>query len=143
MPPKFQTPFSTRFPAPGRESGTVELLQNVQRPDETWLPLWFGHQFNEDDENPVCGTSRVVRAMSTMGEEYSDSCQKAVGLAFGQQNGGGGGSARSGLESSVEASGLAVRVNEGTVNRPLRSASILPDSGILKIFTQSCSRQRG
>ena len=27
MPPKFQTPFSTRFHAPGSKSGTVEVVQ--------------------------------------------------------------------------------------------------------------------
>lgn len=59
------------------------------------------------------------------------------------QNDGGDWSALRGLEGSVEEAGLAVRVNEGTVRSPLESASILPDSGILKIFTQSYSRQRG
>jgi len=86
----------------------IFFLQNVQRPDGTWLPLWFGHQFNEDDENPLYGTSRVVRALGTIGEESSDCCQKAVRWLLENQNDDGGWSARRGLESSVEETGLAL-----------------------------------
>ena len=86
----------------------IRFLQNVQRPDGTWLPLWFGHQFNEDDENPLYGTSRVIRALATIGEESSDCCQKAVRWILDNQNDDGGWSARRGLESSVEETGLAL-----------------------------------
>ncbi|MFN9720303.1 MAG: prenyltransferase/squalene oxidase repeat-containing protein [Planctomycetota bacterium] len=86
----------------------IRFLKNVQRPDGTWLPLWFGHQFNHDDENPLYGTSRVVRALSTIGEEASDCCRKAVLWLLENQNEDGGWSARRGLESSVEETGLAL-----------------------------------
>ncbi len=86
----------------------IRFLQNVQRPDGTWLPLWFGHQFNEDDENPLYGTSRVVRALGTIGEESSDCCRKGVQWILENQNEDGGWSARRGLESSVEETGLAL-----------------------------------
>ncbi len=118
----------------------IRFLQYVQRADGTWLPLWFGHQFNEDDENPLYGTSRVVRALATIGEQSSDACHRAVRWLLENQNDDGGWSARRGLESSVEETGLALdslvdftearpaidlaaqwlalRVNEGTVDRP-------------------------
>lgn len=118
----------------------IHFLKNVQRPDGTWLPLWFGHQFNEDDENPLYGTSRVVRALGTIGEESSECCQRAVRWLLDNQNIDGGWSARRGLESSVEETGLALdslvdfqlarpaidqaarwlalRVDEGTVETP-------------------------
>ena len=92
----------------------VGLLQNVQRPDGTWFPLWFGHQFNEDDENPLYGTSRVVRAMGIIGEERSDCCQEAVRRVLVNQNDGG----VWWLLAVWTFLWLAVRVNEGTVDRP-------------------------
>jgi len=86
----------------------IRFLQNAQRSDGTWLPLWFGQQFNKDDENPLYGTSRVVLALSMIGEESSDCCQKAVRWIQDNQNDDGGWSARRGLESSVEETGLAL-----------------------------------
>ncbi len=118
----------------------LRFLKNVQRPDGTWLPLWFGHQFNGDDENPLYGTSRVVRALDTISEGSSDCCQKAVRWLLENQNDDGGWSACRGLDSSVEETGLALdslagfssaqeacdraalwlaaRVDESTVDRP-------------------------
>ncbi len=136
--PTIETALKTRCERSMRHG--IRFLGNVQRPDGTWLPLWFGHQFNQDDENPLYGTSRVVRALGTIGEESSECCQKAVQWLLLNQNDDGGWSARRGLESSVEETGLALdsladfelarpaidraaqwlafRVNEGTVDRP-------------------------
>ena len=118
----------------------LRFLKNVQRPDGTWLPLWFGHQFNGDDKNPLYGTSRVVRALDTISEGSSDCCQKAIRWLLENQNDDGGWSACRGLDSSVEETGLALdslagissareacdraalwlaaRVDESTVDRP-------------------------
>jgi squalene-hopene/tetraprenyl-beta-curcumene cyclase len=42
-------------------------LQKQQRADGSWVPLWFGHQDHPEEENPVFGTARVLRACSELG----------------------------------------------------------------------------
>jgi squalene-hopene/tetraprenyl-beta-curcumene cyclase len=39
------------------------FLCKSQRPDGAWVPLWFGHQEDRADENPLFGTARVVPAL--------------------------------------------------------------------------------
>jgi squalene-hopene/tetraprenyl-beta-curcumene cyclase len=86
----------------------LRYLERSQRPDGTWLPLWFGHQFNEDDQNPLYGTSRVVRALGTIGAHHSEAARRAIRWMLENQNDDGGWAARRGLESSVEETGLGL-----------------------------------
>jgi squalene-hopene/tetraprenyl-beta-curcumene cyclase len=37
-----------------------QYLRDTQRPDGSWIPLWFGNQSTPDQTNPVYGTSRVL-----------------------------------------------------------------------------------
>ena len=39
----------------------VRYLRNTQRPDGSWIPLWFGNQSSADQTNPVVGTARVLQ----------------------------------------------------------------------------------
>ena len=39
-----------------------QYLQRQQRPDGSWLPLWFGNQDTEDEINPWYGTAKVLLA---------------------------------------------------------------------------------
>jgi squalene-hopene/tetraprenyl-beta-curcumene cyclase len=89
------------------QSGIV-FLERQQDTDGTWLPLWFGHQSNEDDRNPLYGTSRVVRALSALGRGESMACRRAVAWLLENQNDDGGWSASRGLDSSTEETGLAL-----------------------------------
>ena len=93
----------------------LRFLQKSQRADGTWLPLWFGHQFNQDDENPLYGTSRVVRALVDLERSESAECRRAVQWMLDNQNDDGGWSARKGLISSVEETGLALDSLAGLV----------------------------
>src|SRR5262249_7231790 len=43
------------------------FLARAQRPDGSWLPLWFGNQHAPDDENPTYGTARVLAAYRDLG----------------------------------------------------------------------------
>lgn len=42
---------------------SFHYLEKQQRPDGSWLPLWFGNQQNPNHENPVYGTVRVMEAL--------------------------------------------------------------------------------
>ena len=39
-----------------------KFLQRQQRPDGSWLPLWFGNQDQPNEENPFYGTAKVLAA---------------------------------------------------------------------------------
>jgi squalene-hopene/tetraprenyl-beta-curcumene cyclase len=39
-----------------------EFLDRKQRPDGSWLPLWFGNQHLTEEENPIYGTAQVMKA---------------------------------------------------------------------------------
>ena len=38
----------------------VKFLAATQRPDGTWIPLWFGNEHAPDEDNPAYGTGRVL-----------------------------------------------------------------------------------
>ena len=44
----------------------LKFLEKKQRTDGSWLPLWFGNQFQQEDENPFYGTARVLEALAQM-----------------------------------------------------------------------------
>jgi squalene-hopene/tetraprenyl-beta-curcumene cyclase len=84
--------------------------------DGSWTPLWFGNQFAADDANLVYGTSRVIIGLAfgptiATGEESS-----LVEAAFGRgtqwllaaQNRDGGWGGATGIESSIEETGVAL-----------------------------------
>ena len=39
----------------------VRYLRHSQRPDGSWIPLWFGNPWTTDQTNPVYGTARVLQ----------------------------------------------------------------------------------
>ncbi|NQV25712.1 MAG: squalene--hopene cyclase [Rhodopirellula sp.] len=64
----------------------LNFLRRAQRPNGSWVPLWFGNQFAENDENPVYGTSRVLMAYRDLGLLDTPEAQKAAAwLASVQQ----------------------------------------------------------
>lgn len=42
----------------------VRYLERTQRPDGSWLPLWFGNQDHSGEDNPIYGTARVMLALN-------------------------------------------------------------------------------
>lgn len=50
----------------------LRYLENQQRSDGAWLPLWFGSQTDPNHENPIYGTVRVLEALRELSEsEFS------------------------------------------------------------------------
>lgn len=42
------------------------FLRNAQRPDGSWVPLWFGNEDVHDMKNPVYGTAKVISHLTRM-----------------------------------------------------------------------------
>lgn len=98
----------------------LEFLKRVQRPDGSWLPLWFGNEHAPDDENPLYGTAQVVTALREVSEAGS---QEALALAksgmewiAGAQNEDGGWGGVKGVPSTTEETGLAVEALAGSAH---------------------------
>jgi squalene-hopene/tetraprenyl-beta-curcumene cyclase len=51
----------------------IGFLVKSQRPDGSWIPLWFGHERASHDENPTYGTAQVLFGLNALA---------AAGIAF-------------------------------------------------------------
>jgi squalene-hopene/tetraprenyl-beta-curcumene cyclase len=85
-------------------------LARTQRPDGSWLPLWFGNQHAPDDENPTYGTARVLAAYRDLDRMNTDPAQKGIRWLLSNQNADGGWGGGKGTPSSIEETALAVEV---------------------------------
>jgi squalene-hopene/tetraprenyl-beta-curcumene cyclase len=102
-------------------------LARSQRPDGSWLPLWFGNQHAPNDENPTYGTARVLAAYRDLNNMNSDPARRGVVWLLSVQNEDGGWGGAAHTPSSIEETALAVEVlldarpeAEAAVNNGLR-----------------------
>jgi squalene-hopene/tetraprenyl-beta-curcumene cyclase len=88
----------------------VEFLARTQRADGAWIPLWFGHQEDSADENPLYGTARVVPALVAVADSTGAAGPLALALRWlvTAQSSDGGWSGASGAASSTEETGVAL-----------------------------------
>jgi squalene-hopene/tetraprenyl-beta-curcumene cyclase len=85
-------------------------LDRTQRPDGSWLPLWFGNQYAPNDENPTYGTSRVLAAYRDLDKMNTKQARRGVAWLLGAQNPDGGWGGAAGVPPSMEETALAVEV---------------------------------
>lgn len=91
-------------------------LEQSQRADGSWIPLWFGNQDHPQEENPVYGTAKVLLAYRDWQRLDSKPAKAALGWLCAAQNadgGWGGGPSPAdpdagNIRSSVEETALAL-----------------------------------
>ncbi len=98
---------TSRAVEPAIQCGLAYLARE-QRPDGSWLPLWFGNQHAPDDINPTYGTARVLAAYRDLDELGSEPARKGFAYLVATQNADGGWGGAAGTPSSVEETALAV-----------------------------------
>jgi squalene-hopene/tetraprenyl-beta-curcumene cyclase len=91
-------------------TGGLRYLERHQRPDGSWLPLWFGNQHAPDDENPTYGTARVLAAYRDLDKMDNEPARRGLSWLLSAQNPDGGWGGAPGTPSSVEETALAVEI---------------------------------
>jgi squalene-hopene/tetraprenyl-beta-curcumene cyclase len=85
-------------------------LTRQQRPDGSWLPLWFGNQHAPNDENPTYGTVRVLAAYRDLDLMTSEQARRGIAWLLSIQNADGGWGGAANTPSSIEETALVVEV---------------------------------
>jgi squalene-hopene/tetraprenyl-beta-curcumene cyclase len=97
--------------------GMVRYLRRSQTPDGAWSALWFGNQFEPNENNFSLGTARAVaslRAARRIGLEGMDNAvEKGTRWLVAAANDDGGWGGTKGLPSTMEETGTALAALAG------------------------------
>ena len=118
---------------PGALAGRVEAattravryLEQSQRPDGCWIPLWFGNQQAPDDANPVYGTARVLEGLANLDDSAAVPAteSRAAGWLAAARSPDGGWGGAPGVPPSIEETAVALTAL-ATYRRLGRAASM-------------------
>lgn len=90
----------------------LAFVERSQRPDGTWVPLWFGNERAPDEQNPTYGTSRVLlgldASLARMDPRTARCRQRGTQWLLGAQNQDGGWGGDQHVASSIEETGIAL-----------------------------------
>lgn len=90
----------------------IVFLTDAQRPNGSWIPLWFGNQYSDAQQNPVYGSSRVLIGLSELDTSLFRCCSgavvKAIEFLLKVQNDDGGFGGDEGVVCSIEETSIAV-----------------------------------
>ncbi len=93
-------------------SRALTYLRQEQRPEGSWVPLWFGNEHAQEQENPVYGTAQVADYLCSSGElaaQSSDMLRRAGGYLLHCQRAEGAWGGDAGAPASVEETALSLR----------------------------------
>ena len=86
-----------------------KFLQDQQRPDGSFAPLWFGCEFAPDQINATYGTCQVLQACAADGRHPAELRKRAQKFLLSLQNADGSFGGCSGAPGTVEETGLALK----------------------------------
>ena len=101
-------------------TNALDYLARAQKTNGSWIPLWFGNQFDSQQQNPVYGTAKVIMSLSRilprLNLKYITMLQKAIYWLLSAQNVDGSWGANKSIKPSIEETALAVDALAGLLN---------------------------
>jgi squalene-hopene/tetraprenyl-beta-curcumene cyclase len=115
-------------------------LETAQHEDGRFVPLWFGNEFQPDDQNPVIGTAQVLLMSHALSRsEWEMASRAARWLLTSQHAGGGWGPPRAPIDySGAEKDGFrAWRENESMAKLSSVEETALAVAALLPLAAKS------